>query len=271
MFLSHFVNACIGSEYNVDAYPFLEPYLGFHRDEEWLHIARAVALHSGGLTDEADQSLADFRSRFPKSTLNVQQLRDQLRGIFSNDANADFELHGYADAKSVFVRGLPGGLSKFLARKDGTWSGKFKLPPGVYNYSFVADGKAVLDPSTPVKVIRPLVGEAFTSHQICIGLSDEMYESTINVRVPHKDDVVFIAGNQPNLTNWDSIIRLKRVSDLERSIVVTLHYPVEFKFTRGTMTSEAIVEGVGKFNKIVRDSPTNNDTYEITSWKDREK
>jgi len=271
VFLSHFVNACIGAEYNLDAYPCLESYLGFHREEEWLHVARAMALHSDGHAEEAGQSLADFKSGTPKSNLNVQQLLDQLRGIFSDNANANFELHGYADAKSVIVRGLPGGISKFLARKDGTWSGKFKLSPGVYNYSFVVDGKSVLDSRTPVKVIQPLVGEAFTSHQICIGLSDEMYETTIRVRVPRKDDVVYIAGNQPNLTNWDFIIRLKWISDFERSIVLTLHYPAEFKFTRGTTTSEAIVKGMDKFSTMTRNSPTDNDTYEITQWKDRER
>lgn len=71
-------------------------------------------------------------------------------------------------------------------------------------------------------------------------LSDTEYEVLIKVKVPNKDDEIFITGNQPNLGNWEPAkIKLERVSDFERQIRLSLKSIAQFKFTRGSWETEA--------------------------------
>src|SRR5690606_17167846 len=57
-------------------------------------------------------------------------------------------------------------------------------------------------------------------------LSDEEYETTIRLKVPNKEDTVYITGNQPNLGNWNAnTIKMNKISDYEREIVLKLKSP----------------------------------------------
>lgn len=81
-------------------------------------------------------------------------------------------------------------------------------------------------------------------------LSVDSYEITIKVRVPKKDDEIYIVGNQEALGNWQpSVIKMKRLSDNYREIKLKVHSPAQFKFTKGYWDSEAIVENV--FTEII--------------------
>lgn len=75
-------------------------------------------------------------------------------------------------------------------------------------------------------------------------LSKEEYKVTIKVKVPKKEDTLYITGNQDNLGKWNpEKIKMEKVSDFERQITLKLKSPAQFKFTRGNWKSEAEVTG----------------------------
>ncbi|NLR94630.1 alpha/beta hydrolase-fold protein [Flammeovirga agarivorans] len=81
-------------------------------------------------------------------------------------------------------------------------------------------------------------------------LSQEEYEVTINVSVPNKKDVLYITGNQDKLANWNpKKIKMKKLSDYERTITLKLKSPTQFKLTKGNWDTEAEVEG--SFGNII--------------------
>ncbi|MEQ8577032.1 MAG: hypothetical protein RIB63_23390, partial [Fulvivirga sp.] len=238
-----FINSMIGNDFNMDLQPFLEEYLTYNPPVRWMHTINAIYHYNQGDKDRAIAIIKNYKKDVPETSLDVEGILNRFDGKFDKDANVTIELNGYQDAKSVFVKGLPIDDFNFLDKGDGKWIGKFKLGSGIYNYSFVVDGKEVFDNKTPITVTKSIWdGESSTSHQLTIDLSPEIYETKIRVKVPNKDDVVYIAGNQPNLTYWSSSIRLTKVSDCEREITVNLHYPALFKFTRGNWDTEAVVE-----------------------------
>lgn len=90
---------------------------------------------------------------------------------------------------------------------------------------------------------------------------------TIKVIVPHKTDEVYITGNQKSLGNWNpNAIKMKRVSNYERSITLTLNYPAEFKFTKGDWESEGITNAL-KHNPNQKIANANSkNIFTIKGW-----
>lgn len=75
-------------------------------------------------------------------------------------------------------------------------------------------------------------------------VSDKEYHVTIKVKTLHKDDTIYIVGNQESLGNWNpQKIKMEKVSDYERELSLTLKSPAQFKFTKGNWKSEAEVNG----------------------------
>lgn len=80
-------------------------------------------------------------------------------------------------------------------------------------------------------------------------LSKEEYEVTIKAKITDRNDMVYITGNQTNLGNWNpNRVEMKKISDLEREIVLKLQSPAQFKFTKGSWDTELLVEGT--YNNI---------------------
>lgn len=80
-------------------------------------------------------------------------------------------------------------------------------------------------------------------------LSKEMYEIKIKVKVNDKNDIVYITGNQPNLGDWNpNKIEIEKTSDYERSIVLKVQSPAQFKFTKGSWDTELQV--IGTYNNL---------------------
>lgn len=100
-------------------------------------------------------------------------------------------------------------------------------------------------------------------------LSAEEYEVTIRVKVPKKEDTVYITGNQTNLGAWNpEKIKMRKTSDFEREIKLKLKTPAEFKFTRGTWDSEA--EMVGTYgNVLIKPELKRTFSFEIENYRDR--
>ncbi len=80
-------------------------------------------------------------------------------------------------------------------------------------------------------------------------LSEKEYEVTIKVKVPQKSDTIYIAGNQSNLGDWSpNTIKMNKISDYQRAIKLKLKSPAQFKFTRGSWSSQA--EVIGAYGNI---------------------
>ena len=76
-----------------------------------------------------------------------------------------------------------------------------------------------------------------------------MYEVKIKVKVNDKNDIIYITGNQPNLGDWNpNNIEMKKASDYERSIVLKVQSPAQFKFTKGSWDTELQV--IGTYNNV---------------------
>lgn len=92
-------------------------------------------------------------------------------------------------------------------------------------------------------------------------LSKTKYEVTIKVKVANNNDVVYITGNQTNLGDWNpNKIKMKKISDYERSIVLKVQSPTQFKFTKGSWETELQI--VGTYNNITI-KPENKKVFEF--------
>ena len=271
--LSIFVNTILGKNYDMEAFPFLEEYLTYNPIGYWMRAARAIYYFQKGDTEKAVSIIKKYKAEVPQTSMNVVKILKLFDGEFQDDVNVTIELNGFQNARHVFVKGIPVDFD-FLIKKNGKWIGKFKLNPGIYNYTFVADGKEVFDGKTPVKIVSSAFEDPYRTHQLCIGFSEEQYQTTITVNVPDKNDVVYIAGNQKNIGNWNSVFRLKEVSRHKREITLYLHYPAKFKFTRGNWDTEAIIyenkkDSSGNWLPIEVNKNTHEFSYSILNWKDR--
>lgn len=100
-------------------------------------------------------------------------------------------------------------------------------------------------------------------------ISEQEYETTIRLKVPNKEDTVYISGNQTSLGNWNAnAIKMNRISDYEREIILKLKSPAKFKFTRGSWESEAEVQGTYS-NIIIKPELKNAFTFKIENYADR--
>lgn len=92
-------------------------------------------------------------------------------------------------------------------------------------------------------------------------LSKEMYEVKIKIKVNDKNDIVYITGNQPNLGDWNpNKIEMKKTSDYERSIVLKVQSPAQFKFTKGSWDTELQV--IGTYDNVTI-KPDKNKEFEF--------
>ena len=92
-------------------------------------------------------------------------------------------------------------------------------------------------------------------------LSKEMFEVKIKIKVNDKNDIVYITGNQPNLGDWNpNKIEMKKTSDYERSIVLQVQSPAQFKFTKGSWDTELQV--IGTYNNVTI-KPEKNKEFEF--------
>jgi hypothetical protein len=101
--------------------------------------------------------------------------------------------------------------------------------------------------------------------------SEETYEVTFKVIVPDKNDEVYITGNQPELANWNpKELILKSTSAFEREISLKIHTPAQFKFTRGSWDTEAMIEGIeGIPNLKLEINKDSEAEYKVNNWKDK--
>jgi len=270
-----FANRVMKDQGIYSAYPFLMDYIKIDSLNRHLQITKAIWEYHYENYERALKTILSYKARVPDTGMDVEKLQRRFEGKFDANPNAFIELSGYEDATIVFVKGLSIDIGNFLFKKNGKWVGEFNLAPGVYNYSFIVDGKELLDCCTPIKeVSNNYPGNLVVkTHQLVVDMTPETYRTTIRVITPKANDVVHITGNQINLTNWVSLLKMKKISDFEREITLDLHYPVIMKFTRGTWLSEGVVKGNeelmdGYFQPLKIIEPKLKSHFEIVKWKD---
>lgn len=107
--------------------------------------------------------------------------------------------------------------------------------------------------------LNQFVNEVYKNSQV--NLSKEEYEVTIQVRVPHKSDDIYIAGNQINLGNWNpQQIKMNKKSDFVRELKIRLQSPAEFKFSKGNWDTEAIMKNNDSGRNLII-KPISNGKY----------
>lgn len=84
------------------------------------------------------------------------------------------------------------------------------------------------------------------------------------------DDVIYITGNQETLGDWNpEKIKMDRISDFQRELILNLKSPAQFKFTRGTWETE---DGIKETYKHVTIKPESQSDFEfeIQNYFDKE-
>lgn len=134
---------------NIDfrAYPFLVEIFKLKIvPDSFLEVINAIVLFNSEQKDSALKIIKNYVKNNPEKSFGKMTLA-QMNGTFQENANHKFELAGYENAKSVFIKGFdPPAIRYFLIKKDGKWIGEFNLTPDEYKYYFLVDGNRVLDP-----------------------------------------------------------------------------------------------------------------------------
>lgn len=102
----------------------------------------------------------------------------------------------------------------------------------------------------------------------CLQMLNAQSKVTITVKTPNKEDEVYIAGNQKSLGNWQpKAIKMNKLSSFKRTIqFIPDSLPIEFKFTRGSWNSEALI----KFNSsnLIINKNIKDTAFTISVWSD---
>ena len=95
-------------------------------------------------------------------------------------------------------------------------------------------------------------------------VGEETYPVHIELRGKNLTDTIYITGNQDALANWEAKgVKMTLASDSIASIDLRLHLPAQFKFTRGSWNSEAIISNADAGNQIIHDAEHANRVYRL--------
>ena len=99
---------------------------------------------------------------------------------------------------------------------------------------------------------------------------DSMYEITISVQVPNKNDELYIVGNQPAFGDWQpKKVKMLQKSDFLRQIKLQVFAPAVFKFTRGSWETEAFIKFHDRTNIYIDPATHKNLEFEVEHRADK--
>ena len=91
--------------------------------------------------------------------------------------------------------------------------------------------------------------------------SNQFFKTKIRLKVQNKSDTIYITGNQKSLGDWNpDKIKMNKVSEFEREIVLKLQSPAQFKFTKGNWESQLQINGT--YDKVTI-KPETKQEYEF--------
>jgi hypothetical protein len=259
------------NEYTI--YPFVTELTNTgNADLDYWLIKSAIEVQKGD-PGQAKSTIETTLKTFPDRQALINSFFNRINGQFEEKANATFMLEGYPTARFVIIKSVPASSNfyplnnlTFMHKEGEKWISKFKLADGIYNYVFIVDGKEVLSKKLKTTEIKNLLQEKKKCHQLCLGFSQETYPLHIELKVPNKEDEVYIVGNQESLFAAP-LIYLKQKSAFERSIKVRVHYPAAFKFVSGAGKKEALLRAIDNKQPIVINSLSPINTFEVFEWK----
>lgn len=258
---------------NYDIYPFLTEYTTDYSTEIDYWLVKSAIEYQKGNTEKSMETLKLATVKFPENKKTINVFKNRLIGEFEAGTTASFTLNGYSNAHFVIVKCksmnstfTPYDNITFLNKQKYKWELKMKLPDGIYDYTFIVDGKEILDEKTQKTMVKNLIGENVKCHELCIGFSEQTYPVQIEIEVPNKEDEVYITGNQESIFKAPLIL-MKRKSDFKRTISSNIHYPANFKFVTGAGQKEAIVVGADKNELSIVNSSKQSYKYKISGWK----
>ncbi len=259
---------------HIAVYPFLNEYLKFNDNDIDLWLIKAVYESQNNDLKKAYETIREFNQTHPDHKSWADDIWDRINSVYPREANFTVTLDGYQNAKSVWLKSLPFSGTiypianlAFLKKRNGRWESEFKLDEGIYNYSFIVDGKEVLDNGTEINEVVDLTGSKKKCHQKCVGFSTETYKLTLKVKVPNKEDMIYVVGNQESIFQVP-VIMLKKISEYERMITVHVQYPASFEFVTGASEKQGIVKGFENTKSLVVNSGQDLYEYEIVGWKE---
>ena len=80
-----------------------------------------------------------------------------------------------------------------------------------------------------------------------------------------------MTGNQGLLSNWELADKVKfnKISDYQRELTLILQSPLQFKLTRGSWDTEALVKGNDAMKELSLNMTEDMEVhYEIINWDD---
>lgn len=96
--------------------------------------------------------------------------------------------------------------------------------------------------------------------------SNQFFKTKIRLKVQNKSDTIYITGNQKSLGDWNpDKIKMNKVSEFEREIVLKLQSPAQFKFTKGNW--ESVLQINGTYDKVTV-KPEIKQEYEFQTVED---
>jgi predicted alpha/beta superfamily hydrolase len=102
-------------------------------------------------------------------------------------------------------------------------------------------------------------------------LSKDTFKVTIRLTVPNKNDSVYMTGNQGTLSNWELAdkVQFNKISDYQRELTLNLQSPLQFKLTRGSWDTEALVKGNDAMKELSLNMTEDMEVhYDIINWDD---
>jgi hypothetical protein len=250
---------------------------------ELIHYQQKIENRGNLLTNAIVEGSADFigelisgdhinQNAFHYGETNLEELCKEFVLLMDQDDNQDW-LYGTSGKD-----GRPNDLGYWMGYKitAAYFEKQADKKQAIHDILHLKDAKTFLKESgflAPYIAAVEQMTEEEKKKLIEGGLSEEKYAITFTVRVPEKEDEVYITGHQKELKQWTpNKLKLNKVSDYERSITLELHSPAVFKFTRGTWESEALIDGVkGMPNLSVKTAEDKTVEYTVSAWKDRKK
>lgn len=100
--------------------------------------------------------------------------------------------------------------------------------------------------------------------------SKEKYQLTVNCIIKDTQDKTYITGGQKALGDWNpKKVKMDVINDSLRSITLEVTSPVEFKITRGSWESEAIIKNHGNGNIKIDPSKQKEVILKVEDWLDQ--
>ena len=257
---------------NILIYDLLKELQKNYAEDIDIWLLKAIYEYQKGEKSLALSTLNEFENKFPDYKYFSEEIRTKFQDKNYTNEVPNFNLKGYHNAKSVFLKYKPFSSSfypinnvVFLQKSNDGWSTNLKLEKGIYNYSFIVDGEEIFDNSIEIYDIQNLIRQKIKCHQKTVGFTKEQNKIKLTIQVPNEEDVVYITGNQ-EAAFQAPLIMLQNIGGKKREIEINAHLPLEFSIVTGGAVKKGQFENKKEVIKIDTISDHESFSYKIIKW-----